>query len=587
MSHTLRRTAPLLLCLLLLARAVAAQTAAEQTAALNNAAPGSVAAPPPRALPKRVVLLRTTLAPPAETRVNVSADAPLDDYAVRRESGRLTVEIPWAFVRSSQLGAEGQAFTGARVEQDRDSVRLSFELRPGASVRLAGGFNRVDIIFTAAAPAQSATAGPQAQGGGVAAAAPGDAASGGEAEEMRQMRAQIAALEARVRELEDGRRAAAQIPNAHAANANAAVESAATQPVAAAAQPAAVAAQPTTAAAPPAAQAGAHPHDEEQHGTPTIHFQGFADVNLRASDQKGSHTSFALGQLDLFMTSRISEKFSVLGELIVEANERNDFTFEIHRLLLQYVPNDYLHLGAGRYHTGIGYYNTAYHHGLWFQTAATRPFIFAFEGKGGILPLHNVGLTATGRVPGAPFGLHYVAEVGNGRASRSRLDNPVQTSVDENNRKAFNLGLFLRPRRVQGLQTGFSVYRDRLTPLGLSPIEQTISAGYVVFQNARYESLNELVLVRLISGGRVFYTPAFYTQFARQLGAARPFFRYQYTNVPRDNPVFADVGRRNGPSFGVRYDLTDFAAFKAQLDHTSRRSLDALNELFLQLAFTF
>jgi hypothetical protein len=37
----------------------------------------------------------------------------------------------------------------------------------------------------------------------------------------------------------------------------------------------------------------------------------------------------------------------------------------------------------------------------------------------------------------------------------------------------------------------------------------------------------------------------------------------------------------------VRYDLTDFAAFKAQLDHTSRRSLDALNELFLQLAFTF
>jgi hypothetical protein len=568
MSHTLRRTAPLLLCLLLLARAVAAQTAAEQPAALNAAASGSVAAPPPRALPKRVLLLRTTLAPPAETRVNVSADAPLDDYAVSREGGRLTVEIPWAFVRSSQLGAEGQAFTGARVEQDADSVRLSFDLRPGASVRLAGGFNRVDIIFTAAAPAQGATAGPQAQGGIAASAA--DAASGGEAEEMRQMRAQIAALEARVRELEDGRRAAAQSPNTHAP-----------------AQPSAIAAQPTTAAAPPAAQTGAHPHDEEQHGTPTIHFQGFADVNLRASDQKGSHTSFALGQLDLFMTSRLSEKFSVLGELIVEANERNDFTFEIHRLLLQYVPNDYLHLGAGRYHTGIGYYNTAYHHGLWFQTAATRPFIFAFEGKGGILPLHNVGLTATGRVPGAPFGLHYVAEVGNGRASRSRLDNPVQTSVDENNRKAFNLGLFLRPRRAPGLQAGFSVYRDRLTPQGLSPIPQTISAGYVVFQNARYESLNEVVLVRLDSGGRVFYTPAFYTQFARQLGAARPFFRYQYTNVPRDNPVFADVGRRNGPSFGVRYDLTDFAAFKAQLDHTSRRSLDALNELFLQLAFTF
>src|SRR2546423_586761 len=399
MEHTFRRTALLLLCLLLAARAVAAQAAADQPAVLNAAAPGAIAGAPTRRLPKRIVLLRTSEARRAETRVPVPAAAPLDDYAVRREGGRLIVEIPWAAVRSPQLSAEGRAFTGARAEQDGDSVRLSFALRPGTNVRLAGGFNRVEIIFTAAAAlvphdateTQGTNVEPRAQGGA------------GEAEELRQMRAQIAALEARVRELEDRRQAAAQTPSTPAA-----VESAAAtaQPVVAPAQPA--------AAAPPAAQSGAHTHDEDHHGAPTIQFQGFADVNLRASDQKGSHTSFALGQLDLFMTSRLSEKFNVLGELIVEANERNEFTFEIHRLLLQYAPNDYFHLGAGRYHTGIGYYNTAYHHGLWFQTAATRPFIFAFEGKGGILPLHNVGLTATGRVPGAPFGLHYVAEVGNG-----------------------------------------------------------------------------------------------------------------------------------------------------------------------------
>jgi hypothetical protein len=566
--------------MLFCARAATAQTAAEQMAALNSAAPDVLAAA--RALPKRTVLLRTSAAPPAETRVTVSADAPLDDYSVRREGESLTVEIPWASVRSPRLSAEGQAFTDARAEQDGDSVRIGFRLRPGASVRLAGGFNRVDIIFTAAQTSQvltqtqNATAEPRAQVGATVGA--GGAAGGGDAEELRQMRAQIAELESRVKELEGGRQAAPQTPDAAAVeNANAKAS-----PVVAASDAAS-----GTSAATPHAQAGAHQHGEDHQGTPTIQFQGFADVSLHASDQKGSHTSFALGQLDLFMTSRLSDRLNVLGELIIEANERNEFTFEIHRLLLQYTPNDYFHLGAGRYHTSIGYYNTAYHHGLWFQTAATRPFIFAFEGKGGILPLHNVGLTATGRIPGAPFGLHYVAEVGNGRASRSPLDNAVQTSVDENNRKAFNLGLFARPRSVQGLQAGFSVYRDRLTPQGFAPIPQTIGAGYVVFHNARYESLNEFVLMRLVSGGRVFNTSGFYTQFARQFGNARPFFRYEYVNVPRDNPLYSDVGRRNGPSFGVRYDLSDFAAFKAQLGHTSRRSLSSLNELFLQLAFTF
>ena len=137
------------------------------------------------------------------------------------------------------------------------------------------------------------------------------------------------------------------------------------------------------------------------------------------------------------------------------------------------------------------------------------------------------------------------------------------------------------------MQAGFSVYRDRLTPLDKANIDQTIGAGYVVYQNSHYESLNEFVLMRLVSGGRVFNTPAFYTQFARQFGNARPFFRYQYINVPRDNPLYADVGRRNGPAFGVRYDLTDFANFKTQYQRTSRRAQKHLDELRLQLAFTF
>ena len=134
---------------------------------------------------------------------------------------------------------------------------------------------------------------------------------------------------------------------------------------------------------------------------------------------------------------------------------------------------------------------------------------------------------------------------------------------------------------------GFSFYRDKLTPAGLPKIGQTIMAGHLVYQNRLYEVLNEAVFVRHERNERVFLTPGFYTQFSRRFGNARPYVRYQYVNVPGDDPIFPDVGRRNGPSLGMRYDVSDFAAFKAQYDRTQRRRLTPIDELLLQFAFTF
>jgi hypothetical protein len=61
------------------------------------------------------------------------------------------------------------------------------------------------------------------------------------------------------------------------------------------------------------------------------------------------------------------------------------------------------------------------------------------------------------------------------------------------------------------------------------------------------------------------------------------------TPKPEDDPIFQplEVGRRDGPSLGLRYDVSEFAAFKAQYERTRRRRKPALDELILQLAFTF
>ena len=335
------------------------------------------------------------------------------------------------------------------------------------------------------------------------------------------------------------------------------------------------------------------PREEDHMGMarpgPNLQIRGFADVNFHGSSQRGSTTSFSLGQLNLFVTSEVSEKFKFLSEIVFEAGDDNVPGVDVERLLLQYSHNDYFNLAVGRYHTAIGYYNTAYHHSTWFQTAIGRPFLFEFEDDGGILPIHNVGVSVSGRIPSGGLGLHYIIELGNGRASRSPLDEAVQNVLDENNRKSYNLALFARPEALPGLQAGFSVYRDLLAPDGLPRIGQTILAAHAVYIKPNFEWLNEALLIRHAPHGqmRVFHTPGFYSQVSRRFGSYRPYVRYEYVNAGVEEPVFPDVGLRHGPSMGLRFDAGDSIALKLQYDRTMLRGRPSFNGLALQFAFTF
>lgn len=331
-----------------------------------------------------------------------------------------------------------------------------------------------------------------------------------------------------------------------------------------------------------------------------LRIRGFGDINLHGDNQKGDTTAFTLGQLNLFVTSDISERFKFLSEIIFEGGpdniygattgQANTFSVDVERYLIEYSQNDYFKLAAGRWHTAIGYYNTAYHHSTWFQTAADRPFLFAFEDRGGILPIHSVGVSASGLIPSGRLGLHYVAEVGNGRASRTPLtQEPVQNVIDDQNHKAYNLALFARPEAVQGLQVGFSAYRDLLAPVGMPRVDETILAAHAVFVRPSFEWLNEALVVHHAPLGlpRAFNTPGFYSQVSKKFGSYRPYLRYQYVNASNTEPIFPDIRLRQGPSVGVRFDASESVALKLQYDYTVLRQQPAVSALALQLGFTF
>ncbi len=182
-------------------------------------------------------------------------------------------------------------------------------------------------------------------------------------------------------------------------------------------------------------------HSMSIPGGPVIKFRGFFDFNFGVGSIANPlvfpiidggcgtcgnpvtipHTTFQAGEFDLFLTSKLSERLNFLAEIVLGPDDTNVFGLDIERYQLTYKANRYFAATAGRFHTSIGYYNTAYHHGVWFSTAEGRPIMYLFEDSGGILPVHMVGVNVTGAVPHTgKLGLHYVAEVGNGLTSNTK-----------------------------------------------------------------------------------------------------------------------------------------------------------------------
>jgi len=343
--------------------------------------------------------------------------------------------------------------------------------------------------------------------------------------------------------------------------------------------------------------------DSSLHELLGIQWRGFGEADYQVLDQRkpelgtngfvpGSAGSFFTGDFDLFLTSKLSDRASVLGEIVFQEADAQSYKLDLRRVLLKYDFNDHLKMSFGRYQTGIGYYNWAFRSAAWLQTTADRPLIMEYASNGGLLPTQAVGVSVTGLIPSGKLGLNYIAEYGSSDTIRPDIDGSGLLN-DENDGNHVLLGFFSRPDWARGLQVGASFFHDKISnnhPGSSERYGQTIVNAYAVYIGHGLELLNEGFLIRHTelqsSDSDLFNMPAFYTQVSRRVGHIRPFVRYQYVNTNAGS-VFEDVLLRHGPSFGSRYDFNDYIAFTAQLDHTLRKGQPDLNGLQLQFAFTF
>ena len=343
---------------------------------------------------------------------------------------------------------------------------------------------------------------------------------------------------------------------------------------------------------------------------PSLQFHGFGDLNYHASSRQGipnaqgntfnppatrAGNSFFLGEFDLFVQSQLAQDVSFLGETVISSGTDNHAGLDIERLQLSWNPSDYFNVDLGRFHTAMGYYNTAYHHGTWFQNAVGRPFFLEYEDSGGLLPVHTLGVSIHGAIPSGSLNLSYFAEVGNGRDYNNLGNNPVQNEIDNNKDKSINVALVAKPEWFPGGQFGVGAYHDALNPQGQPRTDEWIWNSHVVYHNTDWELLAEGFLIRhKASGGTEHYTPMGYVQAGRKFGKYTPYARFTYANASRNDSIYtaalysgAEEGLNYGPSVGLRYDFSTYVALKMQYDYVIQSGYKAANELTLQAAFTF
>lgn len=331
----------------------------------------------------------------------------------------------------------------------------------------------------------------------------------------------------------------------------------------------------------------AAPHLRAQDDDRGTQLRGFADVGYRSAAADGAtRPGFGLGQFDLYLTSRLADRVSFLGETVFEWDDAtSSFAIDVERVIVSYQATAHLRLSGGKVHTPIGYWNNAYHHGAVIQPTISRPQAVQFEDDGGVLPVHTVGVQLSGRDLGA-LHLGFDALVGNALGNR-----PEQDARNA----AGSVTLAVHSQVTPDLRVGASFYQDRLaagtatqaTDSLAAPLTQGIGGAFVSWFGTHAEAVVEGHQVRDRSAGRSSTSPAWFAYAGvRATPTVVPYLVHDEVRLAANDAYFL-AGRTRREIVGVRWEITATAA--AKLEGRSVRMGDAARrgELAAQVAVAF
>ncbi len=178
-------------------------------------------------------------------------------------------------------------------------------------------------------------------------------------------------------------------------------------------------------------------------------FNGFGHVEFSLDNINNKTNSYySLGEHSFFVTSKLNNKISFLGEYVVRynSNSATGFLPSIERSFVKFNYYRNHSIIAGKIHTPLNYWNDVYHHGRLFFPTIHRPNSFNY-----FIPLHTLGVQFQGQNIGK-LNFGYDIIIGNGINSTDIYQGHVDPP----------LGISLHIKPIDGMRIGLSHYYDYL-----------------------------------------------------------------------------------------------------------------------------
>jgi hypothetical protein len=297
-----------------------------------------------------------------------------------------------------------------------------------------------------------------------------------------------------------------------------------------------------------------------------------------------------MGQLNLLLTSRLTDRAYFLAETYFTNPDNNTQAYMLTRANVQYSVSRLVNFRVGQVHTSVGYWNQIYHHGSYVQTTVSRPEIFRYDRA--YLPIHSVGVELFGGVEADAFDLSYTLGVFNGRGKVPPAVNRVK---DDNEEKGLAVLINLSPHAVDGLTVGVTFYNDTIPPnpdlaTRTESIGERIIGGAVIYKTNRFELLGELFDIYHDdhTSGQVFDSLGWYGQVSYVAASVTPYYRFDVLNFGGADPYYSpnviDVHKH---TLGARWDFMPWNALKVEYGLFNYQDVEDEHLLSLNLSFAF
>ena len=335
---------------------------------------------------------------------------------------------------------------------------------------------------------------------------------------------------------------------------------------------------------------------------PVTQFNGFGHVEYgiqKANDNTTS--SFAIGEHDFFITSKLNQKISFLGEYVVRFNGSSATSFlpSIERTLLKFNYYKNHNIIAGKIHSPLNYWNDVYHHGRLFFPTIDRPLSFSY-----LIPLHTLGVQFQGQNLGR-LNFGYDLVVGNGISStdifnastRSSLTAAVHIKPVDGMRIGASYYSDYLPNNTSGVHSGHSGTKPHFSgALYKGAVKFRLAAFSFAYFNERYELLNEFIYNKTITDtlGKANNYSNFLYAGLRIRDKHVPYVLIDYINIEeRDLHAYPIVTQKY--ALGYKHEFTPHINLKSQIEYSDSRLPHGSHDhtlgnnwsLRLQLAYGF